>query len=290
MAIKRYAGDRFTGLSTDTKPSNIEDGALFNELNTKRLFLRNSSTWQTLDADTLDGQHGSYYLNYNNFSNTPTIPSVGNGTLTVTGNNGLSGSGTFTANQSVNNTITISHADTSSQASVNNSNGTVIQDVTLDGYGHVTGLVSANLDSRYLQSYTETDTLNTVTGRGNTTTNSISVGAVTISNDTVYDGETTTLSTTTLSQIASFPSATYDGGKLLVQVKDNVTNERHISEILVTHNGTNAFATEYGVVFTGSSPLATFDVDISGGNVRLLTIGASANSTQYRITEILARA
>lgn len=28
-----------------------------------------------LDADTLDGQDGTYYLNYNNFTNTPTIPS-----------------------------------------------------------------------------------------------------------------------------------------------------------------------------------------------------------------------
>jgi len=38
-----------------------------------------------LDADTLDGFDGSYYLNYNNHSNTPTIPSdVGD--LTDTGN------------------------------------------------------------------------------------------------------------------------------------------------------------------------------------------------------------
>lgn len=29
----------------------------------------------TIDADTLNGQNPSYYLNYNNFSNTPTIPS-----------------------------------------------------------------------------------------------------------------------------------------------------------------------------------------------------------------------
>ena len=29
-----------------------------------------------LDADTLDGQHGSYYLDYTNFSNKPTIPGV----------------------------------------------------------------------------------------------------------------------------------------------------------------------------------------------------------------------
>lgn len=31
----------------------------------------------TIDADTLGGQAGSYYLNYNNFTNTPTIPTLG---------------------------------------------------------------------------------------------------------------------------------------------------------------------------------------------------------------------
>jgi hypothetical protein len=56
---------------------------------------------------------------------------------------------------------TISHSDTSSQASVNNSNGTVIQDVTLDTFGHVTALGSADLDGRY---YTETEIDSTVSG------------------------------------------------------------------------------------------------------------------------------
>jgi hypothetical protein len=37
----------------------------------------------------------------------------------------------------------LSHSDTSTQGSVNNSGVTYIQDVTLDGYGHVTGLTSA---------------------------------------------------------------------------------------------------------------------------------------------------
>ena len=38
--------------------------------------------------------------------------------------------------------ITVAHADTSSQASVNNSGITYIQDITLDTYGHVTGITS----------------------------------------------------------------------------------------------------------------------------------------------------
>lgn len=49
---------------------------------------------------------------------------------------------------------TLSHSDTSSQASVNNSSGTVIQDITLDTYGHITGINSVNLDGRY---YTESE-------------------------------------------------------------------------------------------------------------------------------------
>ena len=47
-----------------------------------------------------------------------------------------------------NKTVTYSH-NTSAQTSVNNSSGTVIQDITLDGYGHITNIGSYNLDNRY---------------------------------------------------------------------------------------------------------------------------------------------
>ena len=56
----------------------------------------------------------------------------------VTAGSGISGGGTS-------GTVTVSHADTSSQSSANNSGATVIQDVTLDTYGHVTGLGSHTL-------------------------------------------------------------------------------------------------------------------------------------------------
>ena len=57
-----------------------------------------------------------------------------NTNTTYSAGSGLSLSGT-----------TFSHTDTSSQASVNNGGNTVIQDVTLDTYGHVTGLASTTL-------------------------------------------------------------------------------------------------------------------------------------------------
>lgn len=79
-------------------------------------------------------------------ANTPTIPTVNNSTITLdAGNSGITMDvdNSFTLNQASGETITISHADTSSQASVNNTGRTYIQDVTLDDYGHVTALVSA---------------------------------------------------------------------------------------------------------------------------------------------------
>lgn len=71
-----------------------------------------------LDADLLDGQQGSYYLDYANFTGTPTIPSVGNGQIDGrTSGLGLSGSMDATANQSGNTTFTVtSNAVTAANA------------------------------------------------------------------------------------------------------------------------------------------------------------------------------
>jgi len=101
----------------------------------------------------------------NNVANTSELPTVNNATLTIQRNG--STIDTFTANDATNttaniaavtsvatgggltggtitNTGTISHADTSSQGSVNNSGSNFIQDITLDTYGHVTGITTAS--------------------------------------------------------------------------------------------------------------------------------------------------
>ena len=60
-----------------------------------------------INADQLDGQEGTHYLNYNNFTNTPSIPSAANNaTITLSAGTGLSGGGDFTTNQSSAETIT----------------------------------------------------------------------------------------------------------------------------------------------------------------------------------------
>jgi hypothetical protein len=59
--------------------------------------------------------------------------------------------------------------------------------------------------------------------------------------------------------------------------------------LLIVHDGTTASATEYGTVWTSSS-LAAYEVDISGGNVRILATGSSATSTVYNVALTLMEA
>ena len=90
----------------------------------------------------------------------PNTTSPNNATITLSAGSGISGGGDFTTDQSFNETITFSHGATSTQPSVNNSGRTFIQDVTLDAFGHVTGLVSAT------DSDTFTGTVTQVNGTG----------------------------------------------------------------------------------------------------------------------------
>ena len=120
---------------------------------------------------------------------------------------------------------------------------------------------------------------------------SITVGSTTNTVLTLADlnvsKDTASTSTITQTQIASWTAASYDTGKMLIQVKDNVSGAVQVSELLVAHDGTTASATEYGVIFTGAAALSSFDVDVSGGNVRVLATAASTNSTSYTVSKQL---
>ena len=120
-------------------------------------------------------------------------PSVGNGSFTVNTGSGLTGGAQLgTANQSGNTSITLNHADTSTQASVNNTGNTFIQDITLDDFGHITGLVSATAtDANTTYILDGSGTANNVnielvaggSGSGTDTINVVGSGATTVAWD-----------------------------------------------------------------------------------------------------------
>lgn len=134
-----------------TKLNGIETGAEVNDPAFKNIAVSGQSTVVAdADADTLNLAAGSNVtITTNASTDTVTIASTdtntvpNDATITISAGSGLTGGGNFTTDQASNETITINHQDTSSQASVNNSGRTYIQDITLDTYGHVTGISSA---------------------------------------------------------------------------------------------------------------------------------------------------
>ena len=89
----------------------------------------------------------------------------------------------------------------------------------------------------------------------------------------------TTVASTTPTVIGSFAVTAYGSAKVVVQAKRGTI--RHTTELLVVHDGTTAYATVYGTVQTGAS-LYTINVDVSGGDVRILATSTSATSTVYK--------
>jgi hypothetical protein len=96
--------------------------------------------------------------------------------------------------------------------------------------------------------------------------------------------QTATTTATTETAIATYVAADYTAMELTVVADSG--GERTITKLLVVHNGTTASATQYGEVST-ATVLSTYDVDVSGSNVRLLATPASATSTNFTTKENL---
>lgn len=96
------------------------------------------------------------------------------------------------------------------------------------------------------------------------------------------DEQTASTSSTTQTAIATYTASTSLGIEITVIATDTVATERTITKLLVTHDGTTAVATQYGEVNTATA-MASYDVDINGGNVRLLATAASANATNFTV-------
>jgi hypothetical protein len=76
--------------------------------------------------------------------------------------------------------------------------------------------------------------------------------------------------------VASFPVADFRSGKFIVQITQG--SDYMVSEILVVHDGTNGYTTEYGRIQTGSTIDATFTADVASGTLHLYVESTSASA------------
>ena len=194
-----------------------------------------------LNADLLDNQQGSYYLNYNNFSNTPTI---GSGTLTLNvSGSGLSGSASFGANDTGATTFTVTSNATSANtvntvvsrdSSGNFSAGTITATNFSGGGSSLTSLNASNLSSGTVASglLPNVTVGSTATGPTASFVSSVSTdakGRVTSVNTTTH-----TLATTSTQGIASFDSGDFGVTAGVVTIKASGVGNSQLENDRVT--------------------------------------------------------
>lgn len=92
--------------------------------------------------------------------------------------------------------------------------------------------------------------------------------------------DSTSISSTSATTVATHAIATYRSVNYKVQVTQG--SAYHSTEINVLHDGSTAYITEYGTIFSGSS-LATFNATISSGNLLLQTTMGSNSSATIKV-------
>lgn len=145
-------------------------------------------------------------------------------------------------------------------------------------------LDAGQLDNRY---YTETEADNRfVNVTGDTITGNLTVeGNLSLAHST-YVSVSVTTTTTAETNVHAFPHTGFSGAEYLVTATEG--SDRHITKLLVTHDGSTAIATEYGGVHTNGE-LSTFDVEIDGAVLKLNVTPSSSSSTVFKVVGTLIK-
>ena len=115
---------------------------------------------------------------------------------------------------------------------------------------------------------------NDVTVSNIVTANAGFANTMTYSNTLIGAGNTTTA----VLLHSGLSTNTYRSVEYSIQVTQG--SNFHFTKLLALHDGTDAYLTEYGTVFNTSN-LATFDVDIAAGAIRLLATAGAATTANY---------
>lgn len=304
-------GDNIIRLNSDETGAPTQNAGLLVERGTSTdvqfIWNETSDKWQV----TEDGTNFYSLLNANDTlftvsdgSNTTNLTSGDTATFAAT-------SGQLTVAES-SGTVTYSLADTAVTAGSYGST-TAVPVITVDAKGRLTAVTTSAIATSFTISgdngaddaVAGGETINfngtaneiTTTISGNTVTfalpDDVTIGQhLTVSDELrqgqhVHLSETlTTTSTTQTSLVTNFSATTYASAEVNVVAIQG--SNRHLTKLLVTHDGTNAYATEFGEVLTGSA-LATYDVDINAGNVRILVTPASTTSTKFQTALVLSK-
>ena len=145
-----------------------------------------------------------------------------------------------------------------------------------------TELDAGQLDNRY---YTETEAdANFVDVTGDTMSGNLTVNADIIQEESRTKSFKLTTTSTSQATLLSVTHADFAGAELLVNVTSG--NDRQLTKLLITHDGSTAVATEFGNIYTNGE-LSDFDVAINGAALEFRITPQQATSTTFNVVATL---
>ena len=119
-------------------------------------------------------------------------------------------------------------------------------------------------------------------GQDVATNASVSFGAITLDSTGELNTSTQVVTVNTITTVDSFSKTAYRTAKYLIQVSQGT--KYTTSEVLLAHDGTDSFMSEYAVIELGASRIPmTVSTSISSGNVLLRVTITDAASTQATV-------
>lgn len=174
-------------------------------------------------------------------------------------------------------------ANTSANFTFNKTNKTLTVSNTISSYYTLVGAGAQTAPSIYFSGNTSTgiyspttDTLAISAGGINKLTanstavviNDAIINSVNINNIGRIFANSYTYTTAAIATVDSFDTTIIRSAEYLIEAS-NSSPSYQMSKLLVNHDGTYAYITEYGMLNGPAGNLLTFSVDISGGNLRL---------------------
>ena len=250
------------GIAANGDPYFAPISKSFYDFNSELRYDQSEERWQFDDElyvnGVLNGTTATFTgdLNAGDISGS-TLESSGNtvvkGNLTVIGDTIISGS--------IDGHPVISPVASDSDS---NTNGVVIQNLTVDAFGHLENIGTVDLDNRFVEKAGDTMTGNLIL------------------TDKLLSSQNNTDVDTGTEVIATVATATYDAAFFDFVIK-KTTNLR-AGTVYAIHDGTNVEFTETSTQDLGDTSDVTLSVDISGGNLRL---NATTTSNDWSVKALV---